>query len=87
MGDVSRLMDLCRQSIYFEDIEPMSTCLDAILHDEEVCVCVCVCVCVYVRVCVCVCLFVCDYDIVYVGDYDKVCVCDYHIVYFFMTMI
>jgi hypothetical protein len=35
-GDVSRLTDLCRKSIYFEGIELMSTCLDAILHDEEV---------------------------------------------------
>jgi hypothetical protein len=66
MGDVSQLMDLCRQSIYFEDIEPMSTCLDAILHDEEVCVCV-VCICVGSSLCyshvespeVCVCVCVC----------------------------
>jgi len=35
-GDVSRLLDISRQTIYFADIEHLSTCLGAIWHDEEI---------------------------------------------------
>jgi len=35
-GDVSRLLDITRQTIYFQDIEHISTCLGAIWQDEEI---------------------------------------------------
>jgi len=35
-GDVSRLLDITRQTIYFQEIEHISTCLGSIWHDEEI---------------------------------------------------
>jgi hypothetical protein len=35
-GDVSRLVDLCRQTIVFEHVVDMVTCLEAIMSDREI---------------------------------------------------
>jgi arabinogalactan endo-1,4-beta-galactosidase len=36
MQDVSWLVDLCRQSIVFEDVDSLAGCLSAIIADREV---------------------------------------------------
>ena len=33
--EVSRLLDICRQTIYFESVEDLSACLESIFHDKE----------------------------------------------------
>jgi hypothetical protein len=35
-GDVSRLVDLCRQMIVFDQVEDLVDCLEVILRDEDV---------------------------------------------------
>ncbi len=35
-GDVSRLVDLCRQMIVFEHLKDLVACLEIIINDEEV---------------------------------------------------
>jgi hypothetical protein len=37
-GDASRLVDLCRQTIVFDEMHDLVNCLEIILADEEVCV-------------------------------------------------
>ena len=35
-GDVSRLVDLCRHMIVFEQVQDLATCLDLMLSDSDV---------------------------------------------------
>ncbi len=37
--DVSRLLDICRQSIYFKTVQDISTCLAAMTRDPDVVIC------------------------------------------------
>ncbi len=37
-GDASRLVDLCRQTIVFDEVDDLVQCLEAVMADTDVCV-------------------------------------------------
>ena len=62
-GDVSRILDVCRQTIYFDSVEHLTRCVC-------VCACACACVCMYLHsrtyVYVCVCVFIYIYICIHI---------------------